>query len=141
MTIESSAEAKEGVQRPWGRRLFIYSEARRSMPNDQAAQDATRLLGAFSTNHPGARIVSPYGLDRPFVPNWADADQAGLNRVRRDTAMRWLTDKDVLERDEEAENLLVTGEGFPVNDFGSMFRITDSGRELLEEAWERRPGG
>jgi hypothetical protein len=111
------------------------------MPNDQAAQDATRLLGAFSTNHPGARIVSPYGLDRPFVPNWADADQAGLNRVRRDTAMRWLTDKDVLERDEEAENLLVTGEGFPVNDFGSMFRITDSGRELLEEAWERRPGG
>ena len=109
------------------------------MHNDQAAQDATRLLEAFSTNHPEARIVSPYGLNRPFVPNWADADQAGLNRVRRDTAMRWLTDKDVLERDEEAENLLVTGEGFPVYEFGSVFRISDSGREVLEEARERRP--
>jgi hypothetical protein len=109
------------------------------MPNDQTTQDATRLLVAFSTNHPEARIVSPYGLNRPFVPNWADADQAGLNRVRRDTAMRWLTDKDVLERDEEAENQLVPGEGFPVYDFGSVFRITDSGREVLEAAWERRP--
>ena len=108
------------------------------MHNDQAAQDATRLLEAFSTNHPEARIVSPYGLNRPFVPNWADADQAGLNRFRRDTAMRWLTDKDVLERNEEAENLLVTGEGFPVYDFGAVFRITDSGRELLVEIQEER---
>jgi hypothetical protein len=109
------------------------------MQNDQAAQDATMLLVAFSTNHPEARMVSPHGLDRPFVPNWTDADQAGLDRVRRDNAMRWLVDNDMLERDEEAENLLATGGGFPVYDFGSVFRITDSGRELLEESRERRP--
>jgi hypothetical protein len=109
------------------------------MHDDKTAQDAPRLLVAFSTNHPEARIVSPYGLNRPFVPNWADADQAGLNRVRRDDAMGWLVNKGMLERDEEAENLLVTGEGFPVYEFGSVFRITDTGREVLEEARERRP--
>ena len=111
----------------------------RSMQNDQTAQDARRLLVAFSTNHPEARMVSPHGLDRPFVPNWTDADQAGLDRVRRDNAMRWLVDEEVLVRDEEAEKLLDTGEGFPVYDFGSVFRITDSGRELLGEPWERSP--
>jgi hypothetical protein len=109
------------------------------MQNDQAAPDARSLLVAFSTNHPEARMVHPHGLDRPFVPNWTDADQAGLDRVRRDKAMRWLVDNDMLVRDEEAENLLATGEGFPVYDFGWVFRITDSGRELLEESWERRP--
>jgi len=79
------------------------------MQDDRIAQDATKLLVAFSKNHPGARIVSskarkviPFGTDRPFVPNWADADQAGLDRVRRDNAMRWLVEKDMLERDEEA---------------------------------------
>jgi hypothetical protein len=82
------------------------------MQNDQAAQDARRLLVAFRTNHPEARMVSPHGLDRPFVPNWTDADQAGLDRVRRDNAMRWLVDNDMLERDEEAENLLATGGDF-----------------------------
>ena len=51
---------------------------------------------------------------RPFVPNWADAEQAGLNRVRRDNAMRWLVDKGMLERDEEAENRLGTEEGFRI---------------------------
>src|SRR5215216_733578 len=110
------------------------------MQDDQTAQDATRLLVAFSKNHPGARMVSsearrvsPFVTDRPFVPNWADAEQAGLNRVRRDNAMRWLVDKDMLERDKEAENRLGTGEGFPDYDFGSVFRITDSGRERLKE--------
>jgi hypothetical protein len=139
MPIESSAEAKESVQRPWWRRLFRYSEDRRSMPNDLTAQDATRLLGAFSTNHAEARMVSPHEMDRPFVPNWADAEQAGLDRVRRDTAMRWLVDNDMLARDEKAEDLLVTGEGFPDYDFGLVFRITGSGGELLEELRERRP--
>ena len=109
------------------------------MQNDQTTQDAKRLLLAISTNHAKARIASPYGLDRPFSPSWADAEQAGLDRVRRDNAMRWLVDNDMLERDEEAENLLATGGGFPVYDFGSVFRITDSGRELLEESRERRP--
>jgi hypothetical protein len=109
------------------------------MQDDQTAQDAKRLLVAFGVNHAEARMVSPYGLDRPFVPNWADAEQAGLDRVRRDEAMKWLVEKDMLQRDEEAENLLVTGEGFPVYDFGSVFRITAAGRKLLEEARERRP--
>jgi hypothetical protein len=71
---------------------------------EQAAQeDARRLLVAFSTNHPEARMVSPHGLDRPFTPNWTDAEQAGLDRVRRDDAMRWLVDKNMLEREEEEE--------------------------------------
>ena len=109
------------------------------MHNDQTAQDARRLLVAFRTNHPEARMVSPHGLDRPVVPTWTDAEQAGLDWARRDKAMRCLVDKEVLVRDEEAENLLVTGEGFPVYDFGSVFRITDFGRQLLEEARERRP--
>jgi hypothetical protein len=55
------------------------------MQNDQAAQDARRLLAAMSTNHSEARVASPHGLDRPFSPSWADAEQAGLDRVRRDS--------------------------------------------------------
>ena len=57
------------------------------MQNDQTIQDAKRLLAAMSTNHSEARMASPYGLDRPFSPSWADAEQAGLDRVRRDAAM------------------------------------------------------
>jgi len=108
------------------------------MHDDQTAQDATRLLVAFSTNHPEARLVRPHGMDRPFTPNWADAEQAGLERARRDSAMGWLVDKNMLEREEEAEEPRGTGEGFH-SEYGSVFRITDKGRELLEEAWERRP--
>ena len=114
------------------------------MQNDQTTQDARRLLAAMSTNHSEARMVSPYGLDRPFSPSWADAEQAGLDRVRRDAAMWWLIDNDLLEREEEAENQRGQGEGLPDYDYvyGSVFRITDSGRELLEEIWEERgPGG
>jgi hypothetical protein len=107
------------------------------MPNDQTAQDATRLLEAFSTNHAEARMVSPHGMDRPFYPSWADAEQAGLDRVRRDAAMRWLVEKNMLESEEEPENPLDTGEGFH-SEYGSVFRITDPGRELLEEVWEKR---
>jgi len=108
------------------------------MHDDQTAQDATRLLVAFSTNHPEARLVRPHGMDRPFSPNWADAEQAGLDRVRRDTAMKWLVDENMLERDEEAEKLRGRGEGF-YSEYGLVFRITGPGRELLEEAWKRRP--
>jgi hypothetical protein len=115
------------------------------MQDDRTAQDATRLLVAFRTNHAEAKMVSPearranpFGMDRQFVPNWADAEQAGLDRVRRDDAMRWLVEKDMLERDEEAEKLLGKGEGLPNYDFGSVFRISDPGRELLEEVRERR---
>ena len=105
------------------------------MHNDQTAQDATRLLVAFSTNHAEARKASPHGLDRPFTPTWADAEQAGLDRVRRDAAMRWLVDENMLEREEEeAEDPLGTGSGFH-SEFGSVFRITDTGRELLERTW------
>ena len=107
------------------------------MHNDQTAQDARRLLVAFSTNHSEARMVSPYGPDRPFSPSWADAEQAGLDRIRRDAAMRWLVDETMLERNEEAANMLDTGEGFH-SEYGLVFRIIDTGRELLEEIWERR---
>ena len=107
------------------------------MPNDQTAQDATRLLGAFSTNHLEARMVSPYGLDRPFSPSWADAEQAGLNRVRRDAAIRWLVEKNMLEREGDPENPHDTGEEFH-SKYGSVFRFTDAGRKLLEEVRERR---
>ena len=61
-----------------------------------------------------------------------------LDRGRRDNAMRWLIDNNMLEREEEAEKLLDTGEGLPDYDFGSVFRITNPGRELLEEVRERR---
>ena len=109
------------------------------MQNDQTTQDAKRLLVALSINHPEARMVSPYGLDRPFSPSWADAEQAGLDRVRRDAAMWWLIESNLLEREEEeAENLRDKGEGLPDYVYGSVFRITDTGRELLEEIWEER---
>src|ERR687889_2694218 len=99
------------------------------MQNDQSAQDARKLLVALSSNHPEARRASPFvGMDRPFSPDSADAEQAGLDRVRRDNAMRWLVDNDMLERDEEAEKLMGTGQGLPDYDFGWAFRITDSGR-------------
>ena len=107
------------------------------MQDDQTAKDATRLLEAFSANHLEARMVSPYGLDRPFSPSWADAEQAGLDRVRRDAAMRWLVEENMLEREEEVEDPLDTGEGFR-SEYGSVFRFTDAGRELLEEAKGRR---
>jgi hypothetical protein len=110
------------------------------MQNDQTAQDAKRLLAAMSTYHSEARRASPFGMARPFTPSWADAERAGLNRVRRDAAMWWLIENNLLERDEEAENLRDKGKGLPDYDYvyGSVFRITDSGRELLEEIWEER---
>jgi hypothetical protein len=110
--------------------------------NDQTTQDAKRLLVALSTNHPEARVASPSaGMDRPFSPSWADAEQAGLDRVRRDGAMRWLMENNLLEREEEeAEKLPDKGKGASDYDYvyGSVFRISDSGRELLEEIWEEQ---
>jgi hypothetical protein len=110
------------------------------MQNDQTAQDAKRLLVAMSSNHPEARTASPYGLDRPFSPNWADAEQAGLDRVRRDAAMSWLIENNMLGPVKETENLRDEGKEVPDYDYvyGSVFRITDDGRTLLEEIWERR---
>jgi hypothetical protein len=111
------------------------------MQNDQSVQDARKLLIALSSNHPEARRASPFvGMDRPFSPSWADAEQAGLDRVRRDAAMRWLVDNNMLEREEEAKNLREEGTEVPDYDYvyGSVFRITDDGRELLKEIWEER---
>jgi hypothetical protein len=110
------------------------------MQNDQTVQDATRLLRAFTTNHAEARMVSPHGMDRPFYPNWADAEQAGLDRARRDAAMWWLIDNNLLEREEETEKLRDKGKGASDYDYvyGSVFRISDPGRELLEEIWEEQ---
>ena len=107
------------------------------MQNDQSAQDARKLLVALSTNHPEARRASPFvGMDRPFSPSWADAEQAGLARDRRDAAMRWLVDNNMLKREEKAENLRDEGKEVPDYVYGSVFRITDPGRELLKEIWE-----
>jgi hypothetical protein len=50
----------------------------------------------------------------------------------------WLIDNDLLEREEEAENVRDKGKGVPDYVYGSVFRITDHGRELLEEIWEER---
>ena len=111
------------------------------MHNDQSAQDARKLLVALSSNHPEARRASPFvGMDRPFSPSWADAEQAGLDRVRRDNAMRWLIDNNMLKHEEEAENQRSEGKEPPDDDYvyGAVFRITDSGRELLKEIWEKR---
>ena len=111
------------------------------MQNDQSAQDARTLLVALSSNHPEARRASPFvGMDRPFSPSWADAEQAGLDRVRRDAEMRWLIDNNMLERDEEAENQRGKGKEPPDDDYvyGAVFRITDPGRGLLKELWEER---
>ena len=108
------------------------------MQNDQTTQDAKRLLVAMSTNHPEARVAGPSaGMDRPFSPSWADAEQAGLDRVRRDAAMSWLIDNNMLKREEKAKNLRDEGKEVPDYDYvyGSVFRITDDGRELLEEIW------
>ena len=79
-------------------------------------------------------------MDRPFSPIGADAEEGGLDRARRDAAMWWLIDNNLLEREEEAENLRDKGEGLPDYDYvyGSVFRITDQGRELLEEIWEEQ---
>src|SRR5215218_7861332 len=112
-----------------------------NMQNDQSAQDARKLLVALSTNHPEARRASPFvGMDRPFSPSWADAEQAGLDRVRRDAATRWLIDNNILEREQEAENQRGKGNELPDNVYvyGSVFRITDSGRELLKEIWRNK---
>jgi hypothetical protein len=111
------------------------------MHNDQSVQDARKLLVALSSNHPEARRASPFvGMDRPFSPSWSDAEQAGLDRVRRDNAMRWLVDNNMLEREEEAENQHAKGKEPPDDDYvyGAVFRITDPGRELLKEIWEER---
>jgi hypothetical protein len=110
------------------------------MQNDQTAQDAKRLLVAMSSNHPEARTASPYGLDRPFSPSWADAEQAGLDRVRRDAAISWLVENNMLKREEKPENLRDEGKEVPDYDYvyGSVFRITDDGRKLLEEIWEEQ---
>jgi hypothetical protein len=111
------------------------------MHNDQSAQDARTLLVALSSNHPEARRASPFvGMDRPFSPSWADAEQAGLDRVRRDAAISWLIENNMLEREEEAENQRAKGKEPPDDDYvyGSVFRITDSGRELLKEISEKR---
>ena len=111
------------------------------MQNDQTAQDARRLLVALSSNHPEARVASPFvGMDRPFSPSRADAEQAGLNRVRRDNAMRWLIDNNMLRLPEEAENQRSEGKEPPDYDYvyGAVFRITDHARELLKEIWEEQ---
>ena len=110
------------------------------MQNDQTIQDAKRLLAAMSTNHSEARMASPYGLYRPFSPSWADAEQAGLDRVRRDAAMWWLIESNVLEREEESEKLRDEGKGLPDYDYvyGSVFTISDPGWKLLDEIWEER---
>ena len=108
------------------------------MQNDPTTQDAKRLLVAMSTNHPEARVASPSaGMDRRFSPSWADAEQAGLDRVRRDAAMAWLIDNNMLERDQEARTSEVKGRIFRIT-------ITFTGRcsesLMMGGSCWRRPG-
>ena len=96
---------------------------------------------ALSANHPEARVASPFvGMDRPFSPSWADAEQAGLDWVRRDAAMRWLIDNNTLEREGEVENQRGKGKEPPDYNhvYGAVLRITDPGRELLKEISEEQ---
>ena len=46
----------------------------------------------------------------------------------------------MLEREEEAENQRAKGNDLLDYDnvYGAVFRITDSGRELLKEIWEEQ---
>ena len=52
--------------------------------------------------------------------------------------MRWLIENILLEREEETEKPRYKGEGLPDYDCGSVFRITDTGREQLKEIWEEQ---
>ena len=107
------------------------------MQDDQTAKDAARLLEAFRANHAEARRVSPYGTGGPFSPSWADAEQAGLDRARRDAAIGWLVDNDMLRSEGEPEDPHDTGKEFH-SEYGSVFRFTEAGRELLKEVREGR---
>jgi hypothetical protein len=101
------------------------------MQSDPTAKDAAALLAAIVANQPTALE------DAPFTPGAADAQRAGLeyqlNRARFDAAMRWLIDNELLERDEEAEALLIHVKGLPHYDYGRAFRITERGRALLRQ--------
>ena len=52
--------------------------------------------------------------------------------------MAWLIDNNMLERDQEARTSEVKGRIDYDYVYGSLFRITDDGRELLEETWEEQ---
>ena len=110
------------------------------MQNDQTTQDAKRLLAAISSNHPEARVASPSaGMDRPFSPSWADAEQAGLDRVRRDAAMAWLIENNLLEREDEAENQRSKGRTFRITiTFTARCSESLTWAELLEQISEEQ---
>jgi hypothetical protein len=101
------------------------------MQSDPTAGEAAALLAAIVANQPTALEGAP------VTPGAADAEQAGLayrpNRARFDAAMRWLIDNEMLERDQEAEALLIHAKGLPDYDYGRAFRITDRGRGLLKQ--------
>jgi hypothetical protein len=102
------------------------------MQSDPTAGDAAALLAAIVANQPTAFEGAP------FTPGVADAQRAGLeyhpNRARFDAAMWWLIDNELLERDEEAEALLIHVKGLTDYDYGRAFRITEHGRALLQQA-------
>ncbi len=99
------------------------------MQTDRSARDAAALFAAIVANQPTVLEGAP------STPGGADAERAGLeyhpNRARFDAAMRWLIDNEMLERDAEAEALLMHVKGLPHYDYGRAFRITELGRALL----------
>jgi hypothetical protein len=101
------------------------------MQSDPTAGDAAALMAAIVANQPTALEGAP------FTPGPADAERVGLeyhpNRVRFDAEMRWLIDNELLERDEEAEALLIHVKGLPDYHYGRAFRITERGRALLRQ--------
>jgi hypothetical protein len=100
------------------------------MQSDRTAGDAAALMAAIVANQPTAWEGAP------FTPGAADAQRVRLeyhpNRARFDAAMRWLIDNEMLERDQEAEALLIQVKGLPHYDYGRAFRITERGRALLQ---------
>jgi hypothetical protein len=103
-------------------------EDRRTMQNDSTAQAAAIVLASLARNHPEAVRGQAFTLE------WNEAQQAGLDQDRFDAAMWWLIEYELLERDEEAENLLGNIPALTEYEYGLAFKITKRGRELLQEA-------
>lgn len=97
------------------------------MHEERAEQDGTTLLLAIIASNPGAGVGQPFSLTDNVV------QQAQLSPARRDAAMWWLIDNDVLERDEETEHRLRNVKGLPEYEYGIAFRVTEYGRRMLNE--------
>lgn len=101
---------------------------RKAVHKDPATRgDAAALLAVIVRNHLTA------GSSHPFWVTTDDVAQAGLSPTRRDAAMRWLINNELLERDEETEDQLRNVKGMPEEyEYGLVFRLTRQGQTILE---------